>query len=286
MSRLKPFYVEKCDLLAPKDSFAVYRNVYVFEAGTEVIFRGRYVSTLFKPSTAKVVQSIDEDKRIVRVLFPGRGSYYECDVKHKIDKVGTLTATASISWRLRGDVQTKNYEVGLFDWRDKPVSEYPVSGADNAVLDLAYSWKDGNFVYPPQLPEGLSFTDMALSFESGFCPFKGRYYKDPTVNNVLRLRFRVLNNTGKPVTIKFWGAPFSVLYEDLRHVSQVNINLSVEDRMVQNGYSTEYSFTINIPPWAYGKIAPALAFRIYRNGMLVYGGGPFFQASVGRLLLP
>jgi hypothetical protein len=62
--------------------------------------------------------------------------------------------------------------------------------------------------------------------------------------------------------------------------------MSVEDRTIPNGGSTEYSLTVGVPGWAYGRIAPAIALKAYKDGMLIYGGGPFFQKSVGRLILP
>jgi len=178
LSRLKPFYVDSSDLLAPRGSFVVYKDVHVFKYGTETIFRARYIGTLRKPSAAKVIQTIGADKRVVRVIYPTRG-YYDCEVPHKIDYVGTTKATAEIRWRLRGDLQVKNFEFGLFDDRYKPVDEYPVLGADNAELTLAYDFKVGNSIYPAPIPEGVSITDMRVELRSGFAILTGSIIKTP-----------------------------------------------------------------------------------------------------------
>jgi len=286
LSRLgKPFYVDQSMLLAPKGSFVIYKNVHVFKYGTETIFRARYISSLYTVSKAKVTQTIGEDKKVVTVIFPPRG-YYDCDLPHRITRVGKETATAEILWRMRVDRQVKEYNFGLFDDRFKPVDEYPVAGADNAELTLSYDFSEANLVYPTPLPSGLRITNMSVRFASGFVLFQDKYYKDPQMNNTVEFSWTLVNDTSYPLTVKHWGLPISVLYEDSRHVSQVNADISVSDRSVPAGSSTRYTYSVNLPAWAYGHIALAHAVKVYRPGALLYGGGPLFQFDVFRLRLP
>jgi hypothetical protein len=285
MSRTKPVYVDSSNLLAPKDSFVIYKDVYVFEYGTKSLYHAKYIYDLRTPGTARVRQSMGEVAKTVRVIFPTRG-YYELDIEYPITKPENVTCKSEITRMMRGDSQTKTYALGLFDSSLKPVSEYPVSGADNAELTLSYSWEDKNFVYPTPIPSGLTITDMNVKYVSGWCLFKGRYYKDPSTNNQVRLSWTLTNNMGKTITARHWGVPVSVLYEDGVHVSQVNADVSVPTQTILNGSSARYSFTVNLPTWAYGHVCVAHAVRVFEDSMITYAGGPCFQFTVGRLRLP
>jgi len=286
LSRLsKPFYVDQSMLLAPKGSFVIYKNVHVFKYGTETIFRARYISSLYTVSKAKVTQTIGEDKKVVTVIFPPRG-YYDCDLLHRITKVGKETAIAEIVWRTRVDRQVKEYNFGLFDNRYKPVEEYPVTGADNAELTLSYDFTVGNSIYPPNLPKGVNITNMSLSFYSGFCIFDDEPYKDPQADNTVEFSWKIVNNTGGSIDVVHWGLPISVLYNDSKHVSQVNAEISVPVKSLADGESATYTYRVNLPVWAYGHVALAHAVKLYRGRNVVYGGGPLFQFDVFRLHLP
>jgi len=289
LSRLKPVRVEDLALALPKGSFAKYKNVYIVKSGTEALLMGKYLWRMIKPGTALVTQSLGEEKNVIRVIFPPYG-YYEAKTKLPINRAGTVTATGTIRWRLRQDTTTKNYEFGLFDDRPKPVREYPVAGADNVVLDLAYRFEERNYIYPPPIPSDLSFGDLSIAPQAGFLYFAGRWYKDPTTNNTLRLRWTLRNNTPYTIKARHWGLPISVLYEDVRHVSQVNAELSVSERTISRGYTTTFDLTFNLPAWAYGYVAISHAVNVYqyRHGAweLYWSGGPVFQIMVGRLVMP
>ena len=285
LSRRKPFYVESSLLLAPRGSFTIYRNVHAFKHGTECLFRAKYVGELFTPSKAKVKQTIGAEERIVWVLFPTKG-YYEHDVPYKVEKAEVVTATAEIRWRGRIDSQVKNYTFGLFDKSLKRAEEYPVAGVDNTILDIAYDFKVGNFIYPEPLPEGVSITDMRIEFKLGFCYFDGDYFKDPGTNNVVKFSWRLWNRTGRTLTIRHFGLPITCLYEDRRRVSQANSDVFIADRTVAHGHSTFFEGETAIPAWCYGHTAVCHVVNVYKDGMLIYGGGPFFCINVYRLLLP
>jgi hypothetical protein len=285
LSRTKPVYVDSSDLMAPRDSFTVYRDFLVFESGTKTVYHAKYIYDLVKPGLATVRQSIGEVSRTVEVVFPSRG-YYEFDLEYTVTKPETLTCKSEITYRMRGDSQTKTYTFGLFDSSLKPVSEYPAPDADNAELTIAYSWEDKSFVYPLPLPEGLTITDMKVKLTSGWCVYKDRYYKDPSMNNQVAVSWRLINNTGRSVTVDHWGVPVSVLYEDGRHVSQANIDVPVSSRTVNHGSSTDYSLTVNIPAFAYGHVCLAHAVKVVGDSLIRYAGGPCFQFTIGRLRLP
>lgn len=285
MSRMKPVYVDSSSLLAPKDSFIIYKDVHVFEYGTKSLYHAKYIYDLRKPGSALVKQSIGNVAKHVRVIFPTRG-YYELDVEYPVTKPENVTCKSEITWRMRGDSQTKTYALGLFDPSLKPVGEYPVPDADNAELTLSYTWEDKNFIYPTPIPSGLNITDMKVEYVSGWCFFKGGYYKDPSMNNQVRLSWTLKNNMGKTIKVVHWGVPVSVLYEDGLHVSQVNVSVSVPTQTIMSGSSVGYFFTINLPTWAYGHVCVAHAVRVFEDSMITYAGGPCFQFTVGRLRLP
>lgn len=286
MSRLKPFYVQSADLLAPKGSFVIYRDVHVFKYGTESIWKAKYVSNVRGVHRASIVQRIGPSEVRVTAIFPSYGSWLDYEMAYRIERAETAPASGVITWRMRQDSVTKNYEFGLFDDRYKPVAEYPVSGVDNAELTLAYSFSVANLIYPLPLLEGLEITDMKAEFLDGFVLFGGKRYKDPYMNNAIRYSYTVRNGRDKPLVLKHWGMPLSVLYEDDRHVSQINVDITFPDRTLSPKATTSYTFTVNLHPAFYGKIALAHAVRYLEDGTLRYAGGPCFQVECFRLLLP
>jgi hypothetical protein len=183
---------------------------------------------------------------------------------------------------------TLTYPIGLFDDRYKPVSEYPVSGVDNAVLDIPYSWRIQNTIYPQPVLSGLSFSNLNISFVSGFLQYEGKYYKDPSGNNTVRISCRVTNNSQYDLNVRHWGLVVSVLYEDNQHVSQANVSVSFPTFDLYRGQYRDYSIDVNLPTWAYGRVAIAHALNFYdkATNTLRYTGGPFYCFEVYRLRLP
>jgi len=277
--------IEKTDFSGYR---AIYRGAYIAVYGDEVSYRAWFKNRVAIPLVAKTEINLEEAKKIIHVLFMPM-AVYESELRYTVERPEYLRASASAvseTGLFRYDRINETFTVGVLDDRYKPVGEYPVSGVDNAVLDLTYDWRVANLIYPLPLPEGLSFDTMSVSIRSGLLNYAGKFYKDPTVNNVVRAAARIRNNTGSTITVRHWGFPLSVLYEDRRHVSQVNIDVSFPERRIPHGGSYSYYIDFNLPTWAYGHIAAAHALNIYKDQMYIYGGGPCFQFEVFRLRLP
>jgi len=264
------------------------RNAYVGRYGDELVYKVDYKSQLARPTMAKITQKMGDITDTINVLFMPEAPYTH-EVKKTLTDPESLPCSSSVTSELgffKYDSISETYNVGLFDDRYKPSREYPVSGADNAVLDIAYDWRVTNLVYPLPLPSGLTFNSMSVQLRSGFLSYEGKPYKDPGVNNTVRVLARIRNNTGTPITVKHWGLPLSVLYEDNRRVSQINVDVSFPDRTIPNGGYYNYYLDFNLPAWCYGRVAAAHAMSFYRRGLYFYGGGPLWQFEVFRLLLP
>jgi len=288
---VKPLTIVKAVVITGA-SFSGYRttlrNAYIGKYGDTLKYTVNYKNQLLRPTMAKLTQKIGDQQKVMNVLFMPTAPY-----TMEVDK--TLTDPASLSCSatatseaglFRYDSVSQTFNVGLFDDRYKPVAEYPVSGADNAVLDMAYSWGVGVSIYPSPLPSGLYIENISASYRSGFLGYEGKQYKDPAVNNTIRVSARVRNNTGATVTVKHWGLPLSVLYEDNRHVSQINVDVSFSDRTLSDGQYFDYYLDVNLPDWCYGKVAIAHAMNFYKDGLYFYGGGPFVRLECFRLRLP
>ena len=244
-----------------------------------------------------IQQSIDEVTETMNVLFMPK-STYELEVAKSFVDPGNITCKAITRPRLEFPLKflidlireynslSQVYSIGLFDDRYKPVDEYPVQGVDNAILDIPYSWGIENKVYPLPLPNGLIFDNLSVNFVSGFINYENKFYKDPETNNTVRITARIINNTGYTLNVQNYGLVLSTLYEDNRHVSQAIIDISFPSFTMYNGTTYNYSLDINLPTWAYGKIAIAHAINFFRNGILFYTGGPFFCFEAFRLRFP
>ena len=264
------------------------RNAFIAKPNDTLVFEVNYKNQLMRPNMAKIVQKIGDVEFTAQVLFMG-GAPFTFQTSKQITSPATLECSAQVTSELgifRYDSVSQRYSIGLFDDRYKPVAEYPVSGVSNAVLDIAYSWKVQNTIYPTPLPSGLTIDSLSIERVSGFITYEEKAYKDPAVNNTIRIKARIVNNTGATLTIRHWGLPLSVLYEDNRHVSQINVDVSFPTRTIAHGTSYTYSLDINLPIWTYGKIAIAHAVDFYKNGMYIYGGGPFYCLEAFRLRLP
>jgi hypothetical protein len=266
----------------------IYRNAYVGKSGDSLTYNVTYKNQLSRPTMAKIKQGIGDVQESKNILFKADSSYTFTVVKTLTDPA-SLTCFAEAVSELgvfNYDSVTQTYNVGLFDDRYKPVSEYPAPDVDNAVLDIAYSWSVKNTVYPTPLPSGLSFGSLSVELISGFIGYEEKNYKDPALNNIVRIKARIVNNTGARISYEHWGLPVSVLYEDDRHISQVNVDVSFPSGVLDSGKAYSYYLDIPIPAWCYGKVAIAHAINFYKDGMYIYGGGPFYCFEVFRLRLP
>ncbi len=264
------------------------RNCFIFKPEETAVFQVDYVNQLVRPNVAKISQSIGDVEAKAQVLFLPR-STYTFQASRKVTSPAVLECSANVTSELgifKYDSVYQRYSVGLFDDRYKPLDEYPVSGVSNAILDIAYSWRVQNTVYPTPLPSGLTIDNLSVEMVSGFISYEGKAYKDPAVNNTVRIRARIVNNTGATIRLTHWGLPVSVLYEDNKHVSQADVSISFPEKTLANGEYYSYSLDLNLPAWAYGRVAVAHAINFYRNGLYFYGGGPFYCFEVFRLRLP
>jgi hypothetical protein len=273
-----------------------YKSAYVAKRGDELAFRATYTYTGAKPELITMELRAGESRKSRADLFTPMERRTE-EVRVPVSEPGNLSCRARSFPRIRGPIRyalarrriynelSQVYPVGLLDDRYKPVSEYPVSGADNAVLDVPYSWRVENTVYPSP-PAEVVFDNLAVSFQSGFVSHEGKYYKDPSVNNTVRVTARVMNRSSYTLTARHYGLAVLVLYEDNRHVSQVNVSVSFPDTTLSPGASRSYYFDVNLPTWAYGKVAVAHALRFYRGDTLFWTGGPLYCFEVFRLRLP
>jgi len=266
----------------------ILRNAYVSKYGDELKYKAQYKNQRSIPLMGKITQKMNGAERIVHVLFMPMAPY-ETELSHVLDEPKALSCSAEVTAEtglIRYDSVSERFNVGLFDDRYKPADEYPVQGADNAVLDIGYDFRVTNMVYPLPLPSGLSFEGMPASYRSGFLLYEGKRYTDPAVNNTIRVAATVRNNVGATIRIVHWGFPLSVLYEDNRRVSQIDVSVSFPARDIVHGATYSYYLDFNLPGWNYGKICAAHAMRVYKAGMPIYFGGPMWCLECFRLRLP
>lgn len=288
---VKPLRTVK-GIVVEDTSFSGYRltlrNAYISKYNDELTYRARYKNQRRIPLMGKIDQKMDGAEQITHVLFMPLAPY-EAEVKNKVTAPKSLRCSAEVAAEvgiIKYDSISETFPVGLFDDRYKLTDEHPVSGVDNAILDMVYDFKVANLVYPLPLPSGLSFEAMSVSYRSGFLAFEGKQYTDPAVNNAIRVAATIRNNTGATIRVEHWGFPLSVLYDDLRHVSQIDVTVSFPARDILNGSAYSYYLDFNLPAWCYGRVAAAHAFKVLKAGMPIYYGGPLYAFEVFRLLLP
>ena len=272
---------------------AIYKNTYIIKPGDSIKFKARCTYTGLAPEVIAIVQRIEDVSREDMVLFLPQ-SYFDIEVEYTVSEPKTITCSIDTAPHAKTPLRylrlstslTQTYPIGLYDDRYKPTSEYPVAGADNAVLDIPYTWKVENKVYPENIPTGLYFENLSISYLSGFVNYGGKYYKDPSTNNTVRISARIRNLTGYTLTVSHWGLMLAVLYDGDRNVSATNVNVSFSPFTLYNTQTKDYTLNINLPTWAYGKVAIAHAMNFYRGDTLIYVGGPFYCFEVFRLRLP
>lgn len=264
------------------------KGAYIGKYGDELSYKVGYESQFVRPTMAKMVQSIGDVEETTHVLFMPQASF-DKTVKKSITRPEALTCVASVTSEkgfFKYDALSEQFNVGVLDDRFKPATEYPVPGADNAILDLSYSWRVENKIYPQPLPSGLSFYSLVTDPFQGFFSYGGKYYAEPAVDKLVNVRSVIRNRTGSTLRVEQWGLLLSVLYDDNRRVSQVNIDIGFPTVNIGNGRDWVMSPSFPLPNWCYGKIAVAHAMNFYKDGMFIYGGGPLWQFEVFRLLLP
>jgi len=135
----------------------IFRNAYISRYGDELSYQVNVKNQLGRPTIATMTQAMGEEKEATTILF-GPFAPYSRTMKKALTDPASLRCTTTVTSAaglFRYDSITETYNVGLFDDRYKPSEEYPVAGADNAILDIAYSWRITNLIYPTPLPSGL-----------------------------------------------------------------------------------------------------------------------------------
>jgi hypothetical protein len=277
---------------------AVYRGAYLVMRGSKLTFSATISYRGLKPEVAVVGFEADGVRDSERVLLlPRSRRGVSVDTSPSSPKYCTFTVTVRPRYErpskfLRDYVRLSNtlsvkYPIGVLDDSPKPASEYPVSGADNAVLDVPYSWSTGADPYPQPVLEGLIFTNMTVSLKSGFLVYGGKAFKDPSTNNTVTLQATVTNNSAYSLTAKHRWLVVAVLYGDNQHVSMASASVPATSFSLPRGASYTYSLDVSLPGWSYGRVALAHAMDFYDHlGVLRYTGGPFVRFEVGRVLLP
>lgn len=277
---------------------AVYRGAYLVMRGSKLTFSATISYRGLRPEVVRVsfvADGVRESERVL--LLPRSRRGVSANVSPSSPKYYTFTVTVRPRYErplkfLRDYVRLSNtlsvkYPIGVLDDSPKSVSEYPVSGADNAVLDVPYSWSTGADPYPQPVLGGLSFTNMTASPKSGFLVYGGKAFKDPSTNNTVTLQATVTNNSAYSLTARHRWLVVAVLYGDNQHVSMVSASVPAISFSLPRGASYTYSLDVSLPGWAYGRVALAHAVDFYDpSGALRYTGGPFVRFEVGRVLLP
>jgi len=284
-SLTKPFRIESVNLTGYR---LTYGNAYIIRSGDTLTFSAKYIST--RSGMGLINQKIGNVEKYINILFPTPNSYYDLSLDYTLQNPEKLTCVASIKPKAlgKGDTITQIYPIGIFDLRDKPVSEYPVSGVDNYELDIAYSWEDMTYIYPTPPPE-VMFSNITFTLKSGFATFEDNYYRDPDATLYADFSFRISTAYNDNVTIKHWGILVGVMYEDTRHVSEVDVTNQVGKPADVSGYNASAAWSFNnvpFPSWAYGKVFLIYALKIFKGSEPVYYGGPVIQFTIGRLRLP
>ncbi len=275
----------------------VFRGAYMVKSGEALRFRATYEYTGRKPETIVLDQSMDDTRYVYYVLFAPKSTYVLESTK-SINEPCYLTCKAITKPRAQRPLAylidyvrlynelTQTYPIGLYDDRYKPVSEYPVEGVNNAVLDAPYSWRVENRVYPMPAPDGFVFDNLSVILLSGFINYEGKHYKDPATNNIVRATVRFTNNTAYTLTLRHYGLVLAVLYEDDMHASQGLVDVTFPDTTLLRGSRIEYYFDVSLPTWAYGKVLLAHAINFYIGNRLYWTGGPLYCFEVFRVRLP
>jgi hypothetical protein len=261
-----------------------YGGLYVVQQGKTLRWEVEYISQTRAPILVEIEQGLGDVRKKVEVLFaaPYGRFKYAVEMEARPGEINAYAIVRSPMGWTRYDYVSEYFRLAVLRLL-KPVSEYPVEGADNVVLDITYAWRDGCFTYPPELPPGLSFVNMSYEYLRGFVEYGGTKYKDPNVDNVVRVRATIKNETGTTINISHYGFPISVLYEDGRHVSQIDAPVSFPTFNLENGKTYSYSFDVALPEWCYGHVAIAHAIRVQRDEMPIYYGGPLWQLTAGEL---
>jgi len=284
-SLTKPFKIESVNLTGYR---LTYGDAYMVKSGDTLTFSAKYVS--IRPGMGIITQKIGNAQKNMHVLFPTAKAYYDLSLDYTPQNPEKLTCVASIKPRAlgQGDVITQVYPIGIFDLRDKPVSEYPVPGVDNYELDIAYSWENKTYIYPEPPPE-VMFSNITFTLKSGFTTFENNYYRDPNATLYADFSFNVSTAYNDYVTIRHWGILTGVMFEDTKHVAEVDATNQVGKPADVSGYNarTAWSFkNVPFPSWAYGKVFLIYALKIFKGEQPVYYGGPVIQFTIGRLRLP
>ena len=265
---------------------ATIDGIYITKYNSDIKSTTIFENKATRPTVRQLSVEMDGVSKGVYVLF-GAKATYTIELTKKITSPQHLNVRARVyAPLLQADEVTQKYTIGLLDNRAKPVSEYPVQGVDNAVLDIAYSWKEGVAIYPSNVPTNkISIKPYSTVKYDGFYKYD-IYYKLLDRDNKVTVKWIVTYNGSKYLDIHNYGVLVSVLYDDLRHVSSAVADVKLPNVRIGSKMSYNFSATVTLPPWAYGYVAIVVAQKFFEGGMPIYYGGPMWTFKVGRVLLP
>lgn len=258
----------------------------------EVVFTVKYKNNLRTPSTAKVVQKVNELSEEVIVLF-GAFAEYEKTISYAIDRAPiSVVCQGEIVDTVTGGVYDEiqeTYDLAVLDDNPKPVSEYPLNIPDavNSELDLAYNWEGLKmYDYPPDLPTGITVYGLSHEYRNGWLRYEEVHYKEPDILNTIFLTGSIDNNTGFDLTLNSPGTLVTLLYEDRIHVSQLLLGETLSDVDFADGSTRTISDSLAIPEWAYGYVQLCKVVDLYKAGQYWSTLGIVLDAPMGRVVLP
>ena len=288
--------VEKLQLLGAK---TYINGAHIYKFGGTATVMAEYVNTSPVPHLANVKLEVDGSITMLKLLM-GPNTRYQQTHTFTVTEPKQYEITASISPTRPtiearvSDSLTINVAVGLFDNRLKPVSEYPVSGAENAKLDIPYSFTGKTYIYPQQLPNGITINSIRATPVSGIITFEGQMYRHPLDIPYIELLFRVRNTSGADYIISYWGTVAIVIYDDPRYASLAEVTPHVPKRYTElslrNNSTTTIKISIPIPTQFYGYVLLGHLMKMYSiegsSRMFTYAGGVFTEQTIYRILLP
>lgn len=267
-----------------------YQGFYLFRTSVPMNVSVEVRNEARTPRESLIVVSLDGDKakkdvrlkagetstiRISKTIYDPK--YYDL----RIRIYGKYT-------RILQDSVSTELPIGVLDERSKPVSEYPVQGAENLQLDLRVQWRGETYAYP-EPPRDVSFGAFFLTPRNGVKRINGRLYRDVFTQANFEARFDVANYTNKVLKVRTWGVAVAVIYEDMRHISYVdvtgNASISRPDE-IPVGTARRFTISVPIPIWVYGHVSIITAFLFEKDRDLYYAGGPVYEFNLYRLRLP
>jgi len=166
----------------------------------------------------------------------------------------TLSASARvIILKQTVDSVDKSFDVGILQFKEKPVAEWPEKEGSNGDFS-----RYGSYEAYKYLISQASKPDPNLPFETstkveGAIPFEGTHYRPPLGTLTFYVTFKVTNKYTVDKIFDITGPYVYTIYEDKLH------NTSVVGKFrgrftIPHGESRTFTFGQSVPKWVYGTI--------------------------------